>query len=113
MSAERTCWRDVVVVLGLVAAFARAAAAAVPESDRAPAAGESSRSTAADSATATDSAEPASVLLVTIDTLRYDRTLANGPMPRLLRLAREGVSFTPGRAADALRTASTATTRTG
>ena len=37
---------------------------------------------------------PASVLLVTIDTLRADRVLPGGPMPRLLALAGHGFRFT-------------------
>jgi arylsulfatase A-like enzyme/Tfp pilus assembly protein PilF len=37
---------------------------------------------------------PASVLLVTIDTLRADRVVPGGPMPRLMSLAQHGFRFT-------------------
>src|SRR5437867_4101150 len=44
-----------------------------------------------------EAASPASrpsVLLVTVDTLRFDRLSPGGPMPRLRQLASRGIAFT-------------------
>jgi len=49
---------------------------------------------APDPAAVSFASHPASVLLITIDTLRADRLAAGGPMPRLWTLAESGYRFT-------------------